>query len=72
MVSYINNLLIYKLKEKIIMLLQFNFKNFKSFKNETTLDMKATNIQEHKYNLVKQGKDNYLKTAAIYGANASR
>ncbi|EPY2306139.1 AAA family ATPase [Clostridium sporogenes] len=54
------------------MLIQFNFKNFKSFKNENTLDMTATSITEHPYNLVKDDNgEKYIKTAAIYGANAS-
>ena len=54
------------------MLIQFNFKNFKSFKNETTLDMTATSITEHPYNLIDTVTDEkYIKTAAIYGANAS-
>lgn len=54
------------------MLIQFNFKNFKSFKNETTLDMTATSITEHPYNLIEcDNGEKYTKTAAIYGANAS-
>lgn len=54
------------------MLIQFNFKNFKSFKNETTLDMTATSITEHPYNLINdENGEKYIKTAAIYGANAS-
>lgn len=54
------------------MLVQFTFKNFKSFKNEATIDMTATSIKEHSYNVIetKLG-DKYLKVAAIYGANAS-
>jgi AAA15 family ATPase/GTPase len=54
------------------MLIQFNFKNFKSFKNETILDMTATSITEHPYNLITTDNgEKYIKTAAIYGANAS-
>ena len=53
------------------MLIKFNFKNFKSFKNENTLDMEATSIKEHEYNLVEVNGDKYLKVSAIYGANAS-
>jgi AAA15 family ATPase/GTPase len=54
------------------MLIQFNFKNFKSFKNETTLDMTATPITEHPYNLINTNNgEKYIKIAAIYGANAS-
>ncbi|MBO5477372.1 MAG: ATP-binding protein [Clostridia bacterium] len=53
------------------MLIKFNFKNFKSFKNENTLDMEATSIKEHEYNLVEVNGEKYLKVSAIYGANAS-
>ncbi|NLY96476.1 MAG: ATP-binding protein [Clostridiaceae bacterium] len=54
------------------MLVQFNFKNYKSFKNEATLDMTATSIKEHPYNLIEtKSGSKYLKLAAIYGANAS-
>ncbi|GEQ22634.1 transporter [Clostridium butyricum] len=53
------------------MLIQFNFKNFKSFRDDTSLDMTATSITEHPYNLINSGDEKYIKTAAIYGANAS-
>lgn len=54
------------------MLIQFTFKNFKSYKEEVTLDMTATSIKEHMYNTVQCDKNNeLLKVAAIYGANAS-
>lgn len=53
------------------MLIKFNFKNFKSFKNENCLDMVATSIKEHDYNLINIKDNKYLKIAAIYGANAS-
>jgi len=54
------------------MLIQFNFKNFKGFKNPTSLDMTATSITEHPYNLIKGNDDEkYIKIAAVYGANAS-
>ena len=53
------------------MLIKFNFKNFKSFKNENCLDMEATSIKEHDYNLINIKDNRYLKVAAIYGANAS-
>ncbi|MCX7749859.1 MAG: ATP-binding protein [Clostridia bacterium] len=54
------------------MLIQFNFKNFKSFKNETSFDMTAASIKEHQYNLIDIGTDDkYLRVSAIYGANAS-
>ena len=53
------------------MLIRFSFKNFKSFKNENVLDMEATSLKDHEYNLVKKDNLNILKVAAIYGANAS-
>lgn len=53
------------------MLIRFSFKNFKSFKDENCLDMEATSLKEHEYNLVKTDNGNFLKVAAIYGANAS-
>ncbi|PTQ85970.1 hypothetical protein C8U37_10273 [Trichococcus patagoniensis] len=54
------------------MLHQFTFKNFKSFKEETTLDMLASSIKEHPYDVVTDVMaEKVLKVAAIYGANAS-
>lgn len=53
------------------MLIRFSFKNFKSFKDENLLDMEATSLKEHEYNVVKNDNVNLLKVAAIYGANAS-
>ena len=53
------------------MLIAFNYKNFKSFKNENRLDMQATILKEHEYNVVKMKNVNLLTMAAIYGANAS-
>lgn len=53
------------------MLIRFSFKNFKSFKNENCLDMEATSLKEHEYNIIKTENGDYLKIAAIYGANAS-
>ncbi len=54
------------------MLLQFNFENYKSFLEDTTLDLTATSIKEHNGNLIEYfNNEKYLKTLAIYGANAS-
>ena len=53
------------------MLIQFNFKNYKGFKYETSLDMIATSLKEHQYNLIDTESEKILKIAAIYGANAS-
>ena len=53
------------------MLIQFNFKNFKSFRDDVSLDMTATRIAEHSPHVVEIGGDKLLSAAAIYGANAS-
>lgn len=53
------------------MLIQFNFKNFKSFRDEVSLDLSATKITEHENHVVETANDKLLKVAAIYGANAS-
>ncbi len=53
------------------MLIQFNFKNYKSFRNETSLDLSATKITEYGSHVVDIANDRVLKVAAIYGANAS-
>ncbi len=53
------------------MLIQFNFNNFKSFRDETTLDLSATKISEFSDRVVSIGGEKILPVAAIYGANAS-
>lgn len=53
------------------MLIQFNIKNFKSFRDEVSLDLSATKITEHESHVVDIANDKLLKVAAIYGANAS-
>ena len=53
------------------MLIQFNFKNFKSFREEVSLDLTATKITEHEEHVIEAANDKLLKVAAIYGANAS-
>ena len=53
------------------MLIQFSFKNFKSFRDDTVLDMSATKITEHGDRVISIGREKLLPTAAIYGANAS-
>ena len=49
------------------MLIQFNFKNFKSFKDEVTLDLSATKITEFSDRVVSIGNEKILTVAAIYG-----
>ena len=53
------------------MLLQFKFKNFKSFKEETILNMEATSIKDHNDSLIEINNIKTLPVAGIYGANAS-
>ena len=53
------------------MLIQFNFKNYRSFRDETTLDMSATKITEFSERVSEIGNEKILPVAAIYGANAS-
>ena len=53
------------------MLIQFNYSNYKSFRNETSLDLTATKISEHNNRVVTIANDKLLRIAAIYGANAS-
>lgn len=53
------------------MLLQFRFKNFKSFRDDTVLDLTAASSLDNKDNLVAIGDDKVLRAAGIFGANAS-
>ncbi|MFI3212604.1 MAG: ATP-binding protein [Eubacteriales bacterium] len=53
------------------MLIQFNFKNFKSFRDEATLDLSATKMTEFSDRVVNVGNEKILPVAAVYGANAS-
>lgn len=54
-----------------IMLCQFTFENFKSFKNETTLDLCAEKIKEHEKSLIIDPHDGeeFLPVISIYGPN---
>lgn len=52
------------------MLLQFNFKNFKSFKDDTTLDLTATKISEYSDRVINATNEKVLPAAGIFGANA--
>lgn len=53
------------------MLCQFTFENFKSFKDEATLDLQAVNITEHEDSLIidKNDSSKYLPVSVIYGPN---
>lgn len=53
------------------MLLQFSVENFRSFKERAVLSMEASKDTVHPDHVVTMGKERLLKTAAIFGANAS-
>lgn len=53
------------------MIIQFNFKNYKSFRDEATLDLSATKMTEFSERVVSIGGGKILPVAAVYGANAS-
>lgn len=53
------------------MLLQFNFSNHKSFREEASLDLTATGINEYGDHVFNIGNEKILPVTAIYGANAS-
>ena len=57
--------------EVAIMLIQFSFKNYKSFREEVTLDLSAAKMTEFSERVVSIGSEKILPVAAIYGANAS-
>lgn len=52
------------------MLCQFSVKNYKSIRDEVTLDMQAAAISEHEDRIIKdQNGEMYLPVSAIYGPN---
>ena len=53
------------------MLIQFNFSNFKSFRDEATLDLSAARMTEFSNRVISVGNEKILPVAAVYGANAS-
>ena len=53
------------------MLIEFSVKNFLSFKDKVTLSMEKGNGDENLDNIISTNNLDLLKTAAIYGANAS-
>lgn len=53
-----------------VMLCQFSFKNFKSYKDETTFDFQAAKLPEFTESLIRQDKcSDLLPVTAIYGPN---
>ena len=53
------------------MLINFTFGNFRSFKDEKTLNMNATSITEHKESLIKIKDYKIVPVTVMYGANSS-
>jgi len=53
------------------MLVNFTFKNFRSFRDERTLSMEAASIKELTDSVIHKEKCTLLPTAVIYGANSS-
>ena len=53
------------------MLVNFTFKNFRSFRDEMTLSMEAASIQELAGAVVKTCGEDLLPVAVMYGANSS-
>lgn len=53
------------------MLIQFNFKNFNSFRDEAILDLSAAKMTEFSERVISVGGEKILPVAAVYGANAS-
>lgn len=53
------------------MLIEFSVKNFLSFRDKVTFSMESGNGDENSKNIIENDVTNLLKSAAIYGANAS-
>ena len=51
------------------MLIEFRFKNYRSFRDEATLSMEATGLLLQKESLISYGSLNLLPSVAIYGKN---
>ncbi len=53
------------------MLIDFKFSNYRSFKEETTLSMKAIGLSDFKSSLLKHGTTSVVPSVAIYGKNGA-
>ena len=53
------------------MLIQFTFNNYKCFRGETTLSMVAADLKHPAGTLMHYPAYDVLKTAVVFGANAS-
>ena len=51
------------------MLIEFKFKNYRSFRDEATLSMEATGLSTFKSSTIEYGNTRLLSGAAIYGKN---
>ena len=56
---------------EVEMLIDFKFKNFMSFRNETLFTMEANADKSHEDNLIQDKNKRYSKVRVMYGANAS-
>src|SRR5947207_3360288 len=54
-----------------VMLIEFRIGNFRSFNEPQTFTLVASSDQKHPDNCIPFGKLQLLKSAAVYGANAS-
>lgn len=59
------------MKGRINMLIEFSVKNFRSFRDEVIFSMEAGNGDELPNNVFEVNNTKILKTASLYGANAS-
>lgn len=53
------------------MIVNFSVSNYRSFRDERTLDMQAASIREHRESLISAGKARLLPLAVLYGANSA-
>lgn len=53
------------------MLLRFKFKNFKSFRDDTSLNLSANKLTDFSHRVITIGREQILPVAAVFGANAS-
>ncbi|MGM9641198.1 MAG: ATP/GTP-binding protein [Faecousia sp.] len=68
--TFLDSIRIMNGKEEITMLCQFSFRNFKSYKEETTFDFQAASIPEFSQNLLRSEKGSeLLPVGVIYGPN---
>ncbi len=61
------------IRKEGVMLSQFTYKNFKCFRDETTLDMQAASIKELEDTILRDERDGerFIPVASIYGSNGS-